>query len=280
MSTVTPAAPPGLLPSLFVSHGAPTFALEPGRAGAQLGALGRALPAPRAIVVVSPHWMTQDVEVTAAPRPDTIHDFGGFARELYALRYLAPGDPALARRAVALLRAAGWPASANEDRGLDHGAWVPLMHLYPRADVPVVQVSMPAGLDARRAVELGRALAPLAGEGVLVVGSGSLTHNLHEVRTGAAEEAGYAREFSRWIRDAVRAGDGERLADALERAPHAQRAHPTTEHFLPLLVAFGAARAALPATVLDGGIVHGVLSMESYLFGRELVLATEAQVAQ
>jgi 4,5-DOPA dioxygenase extradiol len=270
------------LPTLFVSHGAPTFALEPGLAGAQLGALARALPVPRAVVVVSPHWMTPGVEVTAASAPGTIHDFGGFDRALYRMRYPAPGDPALARRVAALLRAAGWDAAPNEERGLDHGAWVPLMHLYPDATVPVVQVSMPMGLDARRAVDLGRALAPLADEGVLVVGSGSLTHNLYEFRAGTGEQgAAYAREFSEWIRAAVQAGDGERLADALERAPHAARAHPTTEHFLPLLVAFGAARAPLPATVLDGGIVHGVLAMESYAFGREVALdVAPSQVQQ
>ncbi|MBA2673367.1 class III extradiol ring-cleavage dioxygenase [Ramlibacter sp.] len=260
------------LPTLFISHGAPTFALEPGRAGAQLGLLGRALPKPRAVVVVSPHWMTRGVEVSAAAQPRTVHDFGGFDRALYAMYYPAPGDPALARRAAQLLQAAGWDAALNEQQGFDHGAWVPLMHLYPEADVPVVQVSMPATLDAVGAVRLGRALAPLADEDVLVVGSGSLTHNLYEFRAGTAVPAAYAREFTNWIRQAVQAGDGERLAQALERAPHAARAHPTTEHFLPLLVALGAARALLPATVLDGGIVHGMLAMESYVFGRELVL--------
>lgn len=263
-------------PALFVSHGAPTFALEPGLAGAQLRALGRALGQPRAIVVVSPHWMTRGIAVGAAARPQTVHDFGGFPRPLYRLQYPAPGAPALAERAAQLLRAAGLPATLDRERGLDHGAWVPLMHLFPAADVPVVQVSLPVQADAAGACALGRALAPLAAEGVLVVGSGSLTHNLYEFRMGHEEGAPYAREFSLWIRQAVLDGDRDRLLQALERAPHAGRAHPTDEHFLPLLVALGASPEGAPATVLDGGIRDGVLAMESYVFGREIALEVEA----
>lgn len=262
-------------PTLFISHGAPTFALDPGRAGAQLAALAERLERPRAIVVVSPHWMTRGVAVTGAPWPETIHDFGGFDPKLYDLAYPVQGDPELAQRIASLLAYAGWQAGVDPRRGLDHGAWVPLLHLFPYAEVPVLQVSMPADLDEAGAFQLGRALAPLASEGVLVIGSGSLTHNLYEFRVGAAGEAAYAREFTHWIREAVRAGDAGRLINALEQAPHAQRAHPTSEHFLPLLVALGASPRALPTTVLDGGIVHGVLAMESYVFGRELVLELE-----
>ncbi|MBK6004712.1 dioxygenase [Ramlibacter ginsenosidimutans] len=260
------------LPSLFLSHGAPTFAIDPGLAGAQLRALGKAIGKPAAVVVVSPHWMTRGVQVTAAARPETVHDFGGFPRALYAIDYPAPGAPALAARVQEVLRLAGVAASLDAQRGLDHGAWVPLLHLYPEADVPVVQVSLPVGTDASGALELGRALAPLAREGVLVIGSGSLTHNLYEFRMGDDHEAAYAREFSAWIRDAVEHGDVERLQHALERAPHAARAHPTSEHFLPLLVAAGAAGSLSPATVLDGGIRHGVLAMESYMFGQRVAL--------
>ena len=260
------------LPSLFVSHGAPTFAAEPGLAGAQLRALGAALGKPRAVLVVSPHWMTRRVEVTAAKRPATVHDFGGFPRALYGITYPAPGAPEIAARAAEVLQAQGIAAALDADRGLDHGAWVPLLNLFPDADVPVLQVSMPFDTDPAKALALGRALAPLAHEGVLVVGSGSLTHNLYEFRVGAAEEAAYAAEFSAWIRAAVQAGDVGRLAHALERAPHAARAHPTAEHYLPLLVAAGAAPSLTPATVLDGGIRHGVLAMESYLFGRSITV--------
>jgi 4,5-DOPA dioxygenase extradiol len=214
--------------------------------------------------------MTRGVRITATARPDTIHDFGGFPRALYSLRYPAAGSPELAARAQQVLASQGIEASLDSGRGLDHGAWVPLLHMYPDADVPVVQVSIPGDTDEVKAFALGRALSPLASEGVLIIGSGSLTHNLYEFRMGDAQEAGYAREFAQWIRDAVLAGDAQRLERALVQAPHAARAHPTTEHFLPLLVAVGAAAKALPSTVLDGGIRHGVLAMESYVFGREL----------
>ena len=221
--------------------------------------------------------MTRGVEITAAVRPDTIHDFGGFPRALYALRYPAPGSPALAARAQQALAASGIAASLDEHRGLDHGAWVPLLHMFPDADVPVVQVSIPFDTDEAKALALGRPLAPLAAEGVLIVGSGSLTHNLYEFRMGDdVKEASYAREFSEWVRQAVVQGNVQRLAHALELAPHAARAHPTTEQFLPLLVAAGAAADARPATVLDGGIRHGVLAMESYVFGRSVPVEVEA----
>ena len=255
------------LPSLFISHGAPTFALEPGIAGPRLTALGRTLPRPAAVLVVSPHWMAAAPRVGTSHRPATIHDFGGFAEALYTIDYPAPGQPETAQRAAELLRAAGWNADMDERRGLDHGAWVPLLHLYPNADVPVFQVAMPSRLDADAAWDFGRALAPLADEGVLIVGSGSLTHNLHEFRTGHGQNEAYAAEFAAWVRAAVQDGDHDQLRRTLEHAPHAQRAHPTTEHFWPLLVAAGAADATLPSQVIQGGITHGVLSMDSFVFG-------------
>ena len=264
------------LPTLFVSHGAPTFALDPGLAGANLAALGRRLPRPQTVLVVSPHWMTRQPQVTLSPRPETIHDFGGFDPALYTLRYPAAGAHLVARRALELLAAAGLAAAPDADRGLDHGAWVPLMHLYPEADVPVLQVSLPVWLDADGAYQYGRALAPLANEGVLIVGSGSLTHNLYEFRLGDPRAEAYATEFAHWVRDAVLAGDHERLRRALAIAPHARRAHPTAEHYLPLLVAAGAAAQAVPASVIEGGIVHGVLSMDSFLFGADPALGQDA----
>ncbi|MFO7602981.1 MAG: class III extradiol ring-cleavage dioxygenase [Gammaproteobacteria bacterium] len=257
-------------PTLFVSHGAPSYALEPGVAGAVLATVGRALPRPNAVLVVSPHWMTAQPCVTTAPQPATIHDFAGFGKALNALQYPASGHPHLAQRACELLTAAGWPAQADAYQGFDHGAWVPLLHLYPKADVPVFQVSLPAALDAQQALEYGAALAPLRDEGVLIVGSGSLTHNLYEFFQAHGKDAAYASEFVAWIRDAVEAGDRTRLVNALTQAPHAQRAHPTPEHFLPLLVACGAAQTTLPVTVLPGEMIKGVLSMESYVFGGDL----------
>lgn len=260
-------------PSLFISHGAPTFALAPGRAGPQLTALGEQMGRPRAVLIVSPHWTTRHLRVGASPHPETIHDFGGFAPALYQLGYPAPGAPALAARAEQVLRSAGWTVALEPGQGLDHGAWVPLRYLYPQADVPVFQVSMPQGLDAQSAWQLGRALAPLAEEGVLIVGSGSLTHNLYEFRggdgghVGDGAEPSYARDFVHWVRDAVVRNDAERLQNTLTRAPWAQRAHPTSEHFLPLLVAYGASDGSGEQQVLDGGFAHGVLAMESYVFG-------------
>jgi 4,5-DOPA dioxygenase extradiol len=257
------------MPVLFVSHGAPTFATEPGRAGALLTALGKQLPTPRAVVVMSPHWMTPGVEVTTSPAPQTIHDFGGFPAELYRIQYPAPGSPEVAQRVIELLGEAGIPARADAQRGLDHGAWVPVRHLFPDADVPVVQVSMPRRLDAAGAVAYGKALAALADEGVLVIGSGSLTHNLYEFGQyeDGGDDAPYAAEFVQWARDALAARDEGALVHYLERAPHAQRAHPTPDHYLPLPFVFGASRPDEKVAVLDGGMRYGMLSMESYLFG-------------
>lgn len=267
------------LPSLFVSHGAPTFALEPGLIGPWLTALGQVLPRPTAVLVVSPHWITREPRVMTTARPQTMHDFGGFDSALYEITYPVDGSSKLAARAIEILRAAGWQATDERDRGLDHGAWVPLTYLYPRADVPVFQISIPAHLDVTSAFEYGWALAPLAAEGVLVMGSGSLTHNLYEYRSEHGRGAAYAAEFARWIRDAVTSGDHERLVRALEIAPHARRAHPTSEHYLPLVIAAGAASDMLPATVLDGGIVHGVLSMDAFVFGMQVPQAAlESQV--
>lgn len=255
------------LPSLFISHGAPTFALEPGLAGPRLTALGLALPRPEAVLVVSPHWMTPTPRVSTAMQPATIHDFGGFDPALYRLSYSAKGHSVLAKRTLECLNAAGWQAQADDGRGLDHGAWVPLLHLFPQADVPVFQVSLPSRLDADRAWAFGQALAPLADQGVLIVGSGSLTHNLYEFGVGHGDDEPYVAAFAAWVREAVEQGDGARLRRTLTEAPDARRAHPTAEHFWPLLVAAGAADGLLPAQVMEGGIAHGMLAMDSYAFG-------------
>jgi 4,5-DOPA dioxygenase extradiol len=217
--------------------------------------------------------MTRTVAVATSSKPKTIHDFGGFPSALYELQYPAPGHPELAQAAGELLAAAGHRVTMDVQRGMDHGAWVPLRHMFPAADVPVFQVSMPVSLDAASAWQLGATLAPLSAQGVLIVGSGSLTHNLYEFRQGHGRDEAYAAEFVDWVRNAVVTRDQDRLVNTLARAPHAARAHPTTEHFLPLLVAAGAAASDAPVTVMPGGITHGILSMESYLFG-----AVDAQV--
>lgn len=257
-----------LLPTLFVSHGAPAFALEPGAAGAALRAFAARLPRPRAILLLSPHWMTEVLRVTGAPSPRTIHDFGGFPAPLYALRYPAPGDPELAARVQALLAAEGLAAAIDPLRGFDHGAWVPMLHLYPEADVPMVQLAMPTTLDARGAAALGAALRRLRHEGVLVVGSGSLTHNLYELDPGAGDRpAPEAEAFVESVTgDLARGGDAAGFADRLMATPGLAQAHPTLEHLLPLPFAHAAAGDVATATRLEGGYRYGALSMHAFVF--------------
>lgn len=256
-------------PSLFISHGAPTFAIEPGRLGPRLQALGKQLSGVTAVLVVSPHWQTRDTRVMSTAAPETVHDFRGFPSALYDLQYPAAGHPRYAAEAGRLLTDAGFAGGMDERRGLDHGAWVPMRHLLPGADVPVFQVSMPHDLNTARAVAFGRALASIREQGVMIVGSGSLTHNLYEFRQSGSKAADYAIEFTQWIRQAVTRNDLERLVNYRQLAPHAERAHPTEEHFLPLLVALGARSDTEVVQILDGGIANCVLSMESYVWGLE-----------
>lgn len=253
-------------PALFVSHGSPMFAIEPGRLGPKLAQIGAGLGELSAIVVVSPHWQTCGVRVSGPVSPDTIHDFGGFPAPLYALQYPAPGAPRLAEQIRDLLEAAGFEASVDTARGLDHGAWVPLRYLRPAADVPVLQVSLPHDIDAAGALRLGTALGPLRAQGVLLIGSGSLTHNLYEFRQHV-DDPDYAQRFADWVADAVSRRDVAALVGYRDRAPHAARAHPTEEHYLPLLVALGASDADEPGQLIPGGMTYGVLSMDSFAFG-------------
>ncbi|SFU66585.1 Aromatic ring-opening dioxygenase, catalytic subunit, LigB family [Polaromonas sp. YR568] len=258
------------IPALFVSHGAPMFALEPGQAGPLLHAIGKrllALPGLRAILVISPHWRTRGLRVGASARPETVHDFGGFPAPLYALQYPAPGAPEISGEVATLLARAGLPAQLMDEQGLDHGAWVPLLHLLPGAPLPVFQLSLPIELRATDALALGRALAPLREQGVLILASGGLTHNLYEFRQSETETPeSYVHEFVQWARRAALAHDEAALVD-FRGAPHSRRAHPSDEHYLPLLVAAGASSAGEPVEVMEGGVTYGVLSMEGYVFG-------------
>jgi len=223
------------------------FAVRPSKAGPLLTDLGRRLPPLLAVLVLSPHWSTDfEVEITASPQPETIHDFGGFPEELYRLRYPAPGAPEVARLAAEMLAGAGVPVRLNTEQGLDHGAWVPLMHLLPEAKVPV---------------------------GVLLVGSGSLTHNLRDVfgsmrgRAGVGDP-GYVDAFRDWIRQQLQAGDVEAILDYRRRAPDAARAHPTEEHFVGLPFALGAGHLEEGLEILDGGVDDEFLSMDAYVLGK------------
>ena len=266
-----------MLPTLFVSHGSPLHALQAGRAGAAWAALGRQLPRPKALLIASAHWDSEWPMLTTGRRPETIHDFGGFPPALYELRYAAPGSPEVAQRAIDLVRAAGITANGNGCRGLDHGAWVPLLHMYPQADVPAVQISLQTRLGAAHHLRLGEILAPLRDEGVLIVGSGHLTHNLREWiaharenRTTLAETEvePYVREFGAWVDRALRTDDRASLARWKELAPNATRAHPSDEHFLPLPFALAAAGPAPRVERLDLGVDSGVLAMDAYAFWR------------
>ncbi len=254
--------------ALFVSHGSPMLPLEPGSAAPMLQRLGARLDGARAILAFSPHWMTRGVVLGASAQPRTIHDFAGFDPALNTLRYPAAGDPELAQRAAELLQGAGYRVALDAARGLDHGVWNPLLLMRAQADLPVVPLAMPWPLDAAGAWRLGAALAPLRDDGVVLLGSGSLTHNLYEFHPDSRTDDAtvpYVREFTDWMRDAVARGDRDALLDWQARAPHAQRAHPTPEHLLPLFWALGGA-AGDAAELFDGGVHYGMLAMDAWSF--------------
>ena len=255
------------LPTLFVSHGSPMLAVQPGRTGEMLAAVGQALPRPRAILVVSAHWMTSVPTVSTSQHPETIHDFGGFPRVLYTLEYPAPGDPVLGEAIATRLTRAGIPATTDGRRGLDHGAWVPLRYLAPAADSPVQQLSLPRRRSPSPYLALGRALQGLDAEGVLVIGSGSITHNLYEFEMDGEDVDPRAKAFTDWIEARLGAADVAALLDYRRQAPHAAWAHPTDEHLMPLFVALGATTGWPAHAVLAGGIRDKVMSMDAYLFG-------------
>jgi 4,5-DOPA dioxygenase extradiol len=252
------------MPTVFVSHGAPTLILQESPARTFLASLGRLLPRPKAIVAVSAHWDTDVPAVSLARKPDTIHDFYGFPDALYRLRYAAPGAPELAERVARLTGAAH-----DAHRGLDHGAWVPAMLGWPEADIPIFQLSVQPAQSPAHHIALGRKLGTLRNEDILVLGSGSATHNLRAlVRGGAASEPEpWAREFDDWLADTVEKGDEAALADYRAQAPNAIDAHPTDEHFLPLHVAYGAAGEGARGRALHRSFTLGNLSMASYAFG-------------
>ncbi len=259
---------PMTLPTLFLSHGSPMHAVEPGTAGAAWKSLGQTLPRPRGVLMVSAHWETSVPMLTGNPKPQTIHDFGGFPPELYAIQYPASGDPALATQVVALLKNAGITAGVDGCRGLDHGAWVPLKWMYPGHDVPVVQVSVQPAHGTAAHVALGSALAPLADDGVLVVGSGHTTHNLRDWMGNPRrhEPLRYAQAFADWLHERLLVHDTAALIAYRDLAPEAARAHPTEEHFLPLHVAWGAAGDHPRVERIVRGFEAGALSMDSYAF--------------
>ncbi len=252
------------MPTLFVSHGSPMLFLErdlPARAF--LAGLGSVVPKPKAIVAVSAHWNTEQPAVSLTARPETIHDFYGFPEALYRLHYDAPGAPQLADRVAALTGA------VRAEYGLDHGAWVPAMLGWPEADIPIFQLSVQPYQNPAHHIALGRKLASLRDEGILVMGSGSATHNLRRLARGAHDTPPepWAKAFDDWVADKVEQGDEEALANYRSEAPYAREAHPSDEHFLPLHVAFGAAGKGARGRALHRSFASGNLSMAAYAFG-------------
>ncbi|MBK4738170.1 DODA-type extradiol aromatic ring-opening family dioxygenase [Noviherbaspirillum pedocola] len=255
------------LPTLFISHGSPMLALQDSPARRFLERLGRELPRPDAILIVSAHWETPDVPaLSLAEHPETIHDFRGFPPELFAMQYPAPGAPQLAARAAAMLKQASFAVRQSATRGLDHGAWVPLRLMFPEADIPVTQLSLVHGATPAEHFRLGQAIAALRAENVLVIGSGSMTHNLYELRRegGNAPAPAWVTEFTAWMDARLAAGEHEALLDYRRRAPHAADNHPSEEHLLPLFVALGAGGGA--ARRLHASVEYGVLAMDVYAF--------------
>ncbi|MBP6116717.1 MAG: dioxygenase [Neisseriaceae bacterium] len=260
------------LPLLFVSHGSPMLAIEPGVIGPKLQALGQRLLAKhaiKAVLVVSAHWQTDaQVGITGQAQPGVIHDFYGFPAALYELDYDTAGAPGWAQTLQSLLTAAGVPAQVSQDRGLDHGAWVPLRYLFPEADQQVLQMALPHPLNAQQAYDLGRLLQPLRDQGVLIVASGSLTHNLRDLGRGN-QVVPYVGAFTQWVKEKLAAQDVASLVDYRALAPHAVRAHPSEEHFLPLLVALGASVGSDAVAVMEGGVQYEALSMDGFVFGAD-----------
>lgn len=252
-------------PVLFISHGAPTFAMEPGELGLKLAELGQSLTDIRAVVAVSPHWETPDLRVSSNATPQTIHDFYGFAPELYAINYPATGSPEIASAVLDALQKAGLAAELDANQGMDHGVWVPLRHLRPAADIPVVCVSLPLDASPDSAQRLGQALAPLREQGILVLGTGSLTHNLGEFRGPAVTQVSpYVTQFANWVEQHIEQRDEQTLLRYRSLAPHAARAHPTEEHLMPLFVALGASSNTDQFEVITREVRYGMLSMASY----------------
>lgn len=256
-------------PALFVPHGAPTFALRPGAAGAALVRLAKSLPLPRAIVIVSAHWDTAVPTVGLAERPETIHDFWGFPDELYTLRYPATGCREAANDVLAAIKAAGLAVREDAAHGLDHGAWVPLRLMFPDADVPVIPLSIQSSGGPQQAYDLGRALAPLAAKGFLVIASGNLTHNLRDYQLAArgnGQAPAYVREFTDWLAERLQTRDIPALLDYRRQAPGAVQAHPSDEHLLPLYVALGAGGDTARIERVHAGIDDYVIAMDAYSF--------------
>lgn len=254
---------------LFVPHGSPMFALQPGAAGAAMTQIVAQLATPRAIVVISPHWETTEPTVGTATRLETIHDFGGFDPRLLEMQYPATGCPEGAQQVVAALQAAGLPAHTDPQRGLDHGAWVPLRHMFPDADVPIIPLSVQHAGGPEHALRVGQALAPLVQQGFLILASGNITHNLRDwqiVSLLGQPTPDYVQVFADWIHTQMQARHTQALLNYRQTQSAGSRAHPRDEHLLPLFTALGAAGPDAQPHAFHRGISDHVIAMDGYAF--------------
>ena len=255
-------------PALFVSHGAPDLTLADSEARRFLLALGRSLQRPDAVVIASAHHEAARLMVRAPERFTTWHDFGNFDRKLFDLRYEPPGNVALGEQVQRLLEQAGLQPVRDASDKVDHGAWVPLSLLFPDADIPLVMVSIDPARDARWHYDIGRALAPLRERNILLIGSGSISHNLGEVFRPTGADRAWVEAFTNWLEQSVRQGDTETLLSAMQDAPEALRNHPTDEHLLPFYFALGAGGGK--GARIHHSYTYGVLAMDAYAFGEPL----------
>ena len=249
------------LPALFISHGAPTLAIEQSATTSALARIGQNLPKPRAIIIMSAHWQSAKLEISSNPQPKTWHDFSGFTPELYDLQYPAAGQPALAETLAQQLTARGITCRVNPLRVSDHGVWAPLLHLYPEADIPIVQISLPRHYDSVACYQLGAQLAQLRDEQILLIGSGSITHNLQALRWQAESIDKTARDFKVWLLQQLKTD----IPSALDwqQYPNYQNVHPSDEHLLPLFFALGAGQRV---SVVHQSMAHHSLGMDIYRF--------------
>ncbi|ATZ64627.1 class III extradiol ring-cleavage dioxygenase [Acinetobacter bereziniae] len=252
------------LPGLFISHGSPMLALDPEQVGPALHRLGLNLPVPQAIVVMSAHWESDALEVNTGVRPETWHDFRGFPQALYEMRYPAPGNPELAEEILHLLAEAQLPAHANSTRPRDHGVWMPLLHMYPDADIPVIEISLPMTMNADQIYAIGQTLRPLRAKQILLIGSGSITHNLRELSWQDQNNRvpQWASSFRNYVVSKLNHSDYDAVLqwDAL---PYIEKNHPTLEHFAPLFFAMGTGHRF---SIVHSSFSMGALGMDIYRF--------------
>ena len=257
------------MPTIFVSHGAPSLLIDQDPTFDFLKKLGGLIPHAKAILCVSAHWESARPSVTGNPQPDTIHDYYGFAKELYEIQYSCPGDHKLAQTVQEMLIESGLDCNIDESRGIDHGAWVPLKLIYPSADIPVVQLSVQTALGANHHFKIGHVLQPLRDQGVLILGSGGATHNLREFGRFSIDAPGeaYAKDFDLWLCQSIQMADEENILEYRHKGPYVARNHPTDEHILPLFVPLGAGGAGTKGKRLHQGFTYGILSMAAYAWG-------------